>query len=335
MIKNNSFKSKKRYKKSRKYQKSRKYKSRKYQKTRKYQKSNKYRKSKSKSKSKRKSKRRYNRKNLTKRTKRRRIKNNKKGGAAGVVESFISKVEKFQAMIQKTLSTPTISYQGTPIRRTSKCMPGNKEDNGHCYKLHEEGLEFAKAIQMFNHLLSLYITSKKYPEFRDEKLREMIENFNRCGCLNIESSQEAQVEVVRLETGLANAEAVETQAKKRLEHRRKRLKTVSDRGEDITRLSEILEQAQEETGAATEKKDELKRDLDQAQKNLVPQVETKMIGVKDHSSGLQIDFLCKSPTPLEQGKFTEAKVFFENFVDQRITGQIGKKKLYIHSNYEL
>jgi hypothetical protein len=189
MIKNNSFKSKKRYKKSRKYQKSRKYKSRKYQKTRKYQKSNKYRKSKSKR------KRRYNRKNLTKRTKRRRIKNNKKGGAAGVVESFISKVKIFQKMILRTLSTPTISYQGTPIRKTSKCLLGNTNHENHCYKLHEEGLRLDKVTEMFNHLLSLYITSKKYPPFRDEKLKEMIENFNRCGCLNIEPSQEAQEEV--------------------------------------------------------------------------------------------------------------------------------------------
>jgi len=91
--------------------------------------------------------------------------------------------------------------------------------------------------------------------------------------------------------------------------------------------SEELKDAERVLRSATEKKDELKRDLEQAQNNLVPQVETRMVGIKDHSSGLQIDFLCRCSTPLEQGKFTEAKVFFENFVDQRITGQIGKKKL--------
>ena len=41
----------------------------------------------------------------------------------------------------------------------------------------------------------------------------MIENFNRCGCLDIEPSQEAQEEVVRLEEELAAAETELKQAK--------------------------------------------------------------------------------------------------------------------------
>jgi len=131
--------------------------------------------------------RKNNRKRLKKtlrRTRRRTKKNKYKQGGANSESgspSFLYKLERFRRMIQKTLGNPSVLYKG----KGTPCNEGmQKGPNGDCYEIVERGLTVKKALGMFNHLLSIYVTAQGHNEVQHEALREMMGIIDSCGCLS-------------------------------------------------------------------------------------------------------------------------------------------------------